>query len=135
MESLTQRQKAFIETVATNPGCSLKQIAEKTGLSYGWILQLTNKPEIKEALNEINISVKERIISYQTQALEKLIYLLENSDNENIQLRASMFLLSPVLTSFTEEIPEKQTVKIEFVDEKPEYIPEDEKNDLEQSLQ
>jgi len=132
-KDFTARQKKLIECISLNPGKTLKEIAEISGYNYPYLVTLLNDPEIKAAISEIDVNIRERIVAIQTEALETVIETMRSGKSETVRLRAAAFLLQPVMDSFIFEESVKQTVKIEFVDEKPESIPEYEKNDFEQS--
>ena len=127
-KDFTARQKKLIECISLNPGKTLKEIAEISGYNYPYLVTLLNDPEIKAAISEIDVNIRERIVAIQTEALETVIETMRSGKSETVRLRAAAFLLQPVMDSFIFEESVKQPVKVEFIDP-PEY----EKNDFEQS--
>ena len=78
-----------------------KSIANKVGVDentvYRWRVSETFKSILVDMRLQAIESLELKLNSLGDKALDKLLYLLESAENENNQLKASMFILDKTL--------------------------------------
>lgn len=78
-----------------------KTVASKVGVDANTLTRWRNSEPFRSVLVDMRLQAIENIElklqSLGDKALDKLLYLLENADNENNQLKASIFILDKSL--------------------------------------
>ncbi len=92
------QQKAIIYLLL---GDSNKDVASKIGVDENTIYRWRNNNNFNDVLLDVRLqtleSIEMQLHTLGNKAIDKLSFLLNNADNQNIQLKASTFILDKIL--------------------------------------
>lgn len=98
-KKLNDKQQTALSLLLT--GDNNKKVASKVGVDENTIYRWRNDPLFKELLIGLRIqalqSIEIKLHSLGDKALNKLLFILDNAENENNQLKASTFILDKIL--------------------------------------
>lgn len=99
LEKLSDKQQQAILLLLL--GDNNKTVASKIGVDENTVYRWRNEPIFKSALLDMRIqsleSIETKLHSLGDNALNKLKTILNNAENENNQLKASIFILEKIL--------------------------------------
>lgn len=82
-------------------GDNNKTVSSKVGVDENTVYRWRNSEPFKSILVEMRLQAVEslelKLNSLGNKAIDKLLYILENAENENNQLKASTFILDKTL--------------------------------------
>lgn len=108
-EKLSIKQQEAIKLIIL--GYSVEEIAKKLKVNHNTIYRWRKQDVYKNALSskqdDIANNVYNKIKSLSIKSLKVLEQLLENADNENNKLKASMFILDKMIQLNDENLIEK----------------------------
>lgn len=98
-KKLNNKQQNAIALFLT--GDNNKTVAKKVGVDENTVYRWRNSETFKNILTEMRIqhlqNLEIKLHNLSEKALDKLSYLLDSADNENNQLKASLFILDKSL--------------------------------------
>lgn len=98
-KKLNDKQQIALSLLLT--GDNNKIVASKVGVDENTIYRWRNDPLFKELLVNLRIqaleSIEIKLHALGDKALNKLLSILDNAENENNQLKASIFILDKIL--------------------------------------
>ena len=98
-KNLNDKQQEAIALLLA--GETNKMVASKIAVDENTVYRWRNSEPFKSTLNELRLkSIEEveiKLLNLGSKALQKLSYLLEYAENENNQLKASLFILDRIL--------------------------------------
>lgn len=98
-KKLTDKQQKAISLLLA--GENNKTVASKIGVDENTIYRWRNSPNFNQILTDMKLqalqSIETKLQNLGNKALNQLLYILENAENENNQLKASIFVLDKIL--------------------------------------
>ena len=113
--SLTHRQQLAIAQILASPSLeeARRRVRAAKGTFYGWMKDPTFKAELVHQREAVVQQVFDRLKGGMTQAVEKLLRLLEADGQLGIQLRAAQTLLDMGLKAVEHQALEQRVEVLE----------------------